>query len=242
MGTEQKSMTAMEARELLAKGWELTQRSMDLIGLPVPHYIHFQIEGTKQIRATRVAELDELAKAIGALDTDIGRLVQGMPALVSYDSDIERLGREKAALAELQKRAGRNGCPGSTTVIEALFPDVPVKKKTASEKAEIEKWLAIRKEAGLKIDPETAEVDWDYGNDFDPYGVWDEWEVPQEFEVVGRQRLGACSGKRCLGSFQRFARHRQRRVVGEASLADCFPRGLIPTALNIDLCPFPGRD
>ena len=135
-----------------------------LIGLPVPHYVHFQIEGTKQIRATRVAELDELAKAIGALDTDIGRLVQGMPALFSYDFDIERLGREKAALAELQKRAGRNGCPGSTTVIESLFPDIPVKKKTASEKAEIERWLAIRKEAGVKIDPETAEVDWDYGN------------------------------------------------------------------------------
>jgi hypothetical protein len=32
-------------------------------------------------------------------------------------------------------------------------------------------WLAIRKEAGLKIDPETAEVEWTYGNIGDPYGV-----------------------------------------------------------------------
>jgi hypothetical protein len=80
----------------------------------------------------------------------------------------------------------RSRCPGSTTVIEALFPDIPVKKKTASEKAEIEQWLAIRKEAGLKIDPETAEVDWNYGDICDPYGVCDEWELPEEFLCVGR--------------------------------------------------------
>jgi hypothetical protein len=35
----------------------------------------------------------------------------------------------------------------------------------------VEQWLAIRKEAGLKIDPKTAEVLWDYGNILDPYGV-----------------------------------------------------------------------
>jgi hypothetical protein len=71
---------------------------------------------------------------------------------------------------------------------EALCPDIPVKKKTASKKAEDEQWLAIRKEAGLTIDPQTAEVDWSYGLDLDPYGTCDEWELPEEFHQVGRQR------------------------------------------------------
>ena len=133
MSDEQKPMTA---RELLAKGWELTRESMALVGMPIPELYPFSDRRAKQIRATRVAKLDELAKAIGAIDEDIGRLVQGAPALNYTHSDIERLRQEKAALIELQKRAGRNGCPGSTTVIEALFPDIPVKKKTASEKAE----------------------------------------------------------------------------------------------------------
>ena len=67
-----------------------------------------------------------------------------------------------------------------------LFPDIPVKKKTSSEKAEIERWRAIRKEAALKIDRETAEVDWHYAQTLDPYGVCDEWELPEEFHQVGR--------------------------------------------------------
>jgi hypothetical protein len=31
-----------------------------------------------------------------------------------------------------------------------------------------EQWLAIRKQAGLQIDPETAEVHWQYGQVADP--------------------------------------------------------------------------
>jgi hypothetical protein len=51
-----KTMTSgqipMSARELLAKGWEFTQQSMALAGLPVPDCIHFQINGRRQIRAS----------------------------------------------------------------------------------------------------------------------------------------------------------------------------------------------
>jgi hypothetical protein len=35
----------------------------------------------------------------------------------------------------------------------------------------VEQWLAIRKEAALRIDPETAEVEWIYADIGDPYGV-----------------------------------------------------------------------
>jgi hypothetical protein len=46
-----------------------------------------------------------------------------------------------------------------------------------------DQWLALRKEAGLKIDPTTAELDWDYGQAGDPYGVRD---LAPEEQQVGR--------------------------------------------------------
>jgi hypothetical protein len=49
-----------------------------------------------------------------------------------------------------------------------------------------ESWLAIRKEAALEIDPETADVDWDYVQTLDPYGVHPDlreecWQVGREY-------------------------------------------------------------
>ncbi len=217
---EQKPMTA---RELLADGWELTTQSMALVGLTIPYHIHFHIDGVGQIRATRVAEVDDLARAIGAIDEDIGRLDRGAPALSFVDSDIERLRQDRAALTELQTRAGRSGCPGSTTVIESLFPDIPVKKKTASEKAEIEQWLAIRKEAALKIDPETAEVCSFYVQVLDPYGVRDEWELPEEFDCIGHEEFARSPGSDVWVSFSDlppavveriWAKHRSEIALG----------------------------
>jgi hypothetical protein len=55
-----------------------------------------------------------------------------------------------------------------------------------------EKWLAIRKEAGRKIDPETAEVMWEHGQVFDPYGV--EAELPVERDCIGRIYFARSSG------------------------------------------------
>jgi hypothetical protein len=47
-----------------------------------------------------------------------------------------------------------------------------------------EQWLATRVEAGRHIDPETAEVMWEYVQTLDPYGI--EPELPEEFQQVGR--------------------------------------------------------
>jgi hypothetical protein len=223
MSDEQKPMTA---RELFAKRWELTQQRMALVGMRIPDHIHFHIDGGGQIRATRVAELDDLARAIGALDEDIGRLDRGEPALSFRDPDIEELRQDRVALIELQKRAARGGCPGSTTVIEALFPDIPVKKKTASEKAEIEHWLAIRKEAGLKIDPETAEVDWKYAQTLDPYGVQDEWELPEEFEQVGREYFARSPGSGVWVSFDDLPDTVSGKLWEKHRSSIAFPAGL----------------
>ena len=223
MSDEQKPVTA---KELLAKGWELTRESMALVGLPIPEEIYFQTDGGNNGRVTRVAELDELAQAIGAIDEDIRRLVRGEPALNYRRSDVEQLRQEKSALVELQKRVGRNGCPGSTTVIEALFPDIPVKKKTASEKLETEQWLAVRKEAGLKIDPETAEVDWGYGLDLDPYGVYDEWELPKEFHQIGRQRWARSPGSDVWVHFSDLPDGVEEKLWTKHRSRIAFPAGL----------------
>jgi len=47
-----------------------------------------------------------------------------------------------------------------------------------------EKWLAIRREEGLKIDPSTAEVDWSYAQVCDPYGI--DPDLPEEYDCIGR--------------------------------------------------------
>src|SRR6266446_1696428 len=43
--------------------------------------------------------------------------------------------------------------------------------KQSADEIELEKWLEIRKKAGRKIDPETAEIFWNWGEIGDPYGV-----------------------------------------------------------------------
>ena len=53
-------------------------------------------------------------------------------------------------------------------------------------------WLASRKEAGLKIDPETTEVEWTYAQTLDPYGVYP--ELPEECWQVGREYFARSPG------------------------------------------------
>jgi hypothetical protein len=53
-------------------------------------------------------------------------------------------------------------------------------------------WLAARKEAGLKIDSETAEVDWCYAQTLDPYGIDD--DLPEECWQVGREYFARAPG------------------------------------------------
>jgi hypothetical protein len=55
-----------------------------------------------------------------------------------------------------------------------------------------EQWLAIRKQAGLQIDPETAEVHWQYGQVADPYGV--DPDLPEEYQCVGRNYFARSPG------------------------------------------------
>jgi hypothetical protein len=49
---------------------------------------------------------------------------------------------------------------------------------------EIEKFREIRSQAGLMIDPITAEVTWCYVQVMDPYGV--DPDLPEEYQCIGR--------------------------------------------------------
>jgi hypothetical protein len=165
MNSERKQTSASEveqmtAKEILVEGWRLTEAILALKGMVISYRIEFLIGGDCLTRATRVATLEELAKGIAALDNAIEHPSEHKASAMSpyLHLEFEQLHKQRDALVELQKRASHGGAPASTTVIEALFPEVPVKKKTAAEKAEVERWLAIRKEEALKIDPETAEV------------------------------------------------------------------------------------
>jgi hypothetical protein len=58
-------------------------------------------------------------------------------------------------------------------------------KATAGEKLAVDQWLAIRKEAGPRIDPEVAEVASWHAYTIDPYGVCS--DIPEEAQTFGRE-------------------------------------------------------
>jgi hypothetical protein len=68
-----------------------------------------------------------------------------------------------------------------------------------SDEMPVEQWLAIRKEAGLKIDPEIAEVMWGYGQILDPYGV--NPDLPDEASCIGRVYFARSPGSDIWVSF-----------------------------------------
>jgi hypothetical protein len=220
MNRDEERMTLNQG---LADAWRRTRATFALEFLEIPHTIEFQIDGATHIRATHFATLDELAKAVAALDEAIERRSEGKTSVTDLHRRF-KLEEQRDALAELQKRASQGGAPASTTVIEALFPDVPVQKRTPREEAEIEQWL---KEEGLKIDPETAEVDWWYVQTVDPYGVLDKWELPEEFDCVGREYFARAPGSDVWVWFgdlpeQTVERLRQR---GKSAFVEWWPFG-----------------
>jgi hypothetical protein len=230
MDGDQEWMSAeqMTPKQILAEGWRLTRAILALKGMEIPDTIHFQINRANQIRATRVATLEDLGKAIAALDEAIEHRSQDVSSIKGLHRQIEteELNKERDALAELRKRAGRGGDPPSTTVIEALFPDLPVRKKTPAEKAEIEEWLAIRKEEGRKINPETAEVDWIYADPSDPYGVLDEWELPEEWQCVGREYFARSPGSEIWVEFGDLPDETRDKLWKRHGHKLAFPAGL----------------
>jgi hypothetical protein len=232
MNSEQKHASVSEMdmtpNKVLAEGWRRTRATLALKGMEIPYTIEFLADGARHIRATRVATLEELAKGVAALDDAIEHPSEHNASVMSpyLHLQFEQLHKDREALVELQKRASQGGVPASATVIEALFPDVPVKKKTAAEKEEIEHWLAIRKKEALRVAPETAEVTWWYAQTLDPYGVLDEWELPEEFHQVGREYFARAPGSKIWVEFGDLPAETRKHLWNRDSCKLDFPAGL----------------
>ena len=67
-----------------------------------------------------------------------------------------------------------------------------MRSDAVDDQIRVEEWLAIRKEAGLKIVPETAEVFWKHGYVLDPYGV--DRNMPEECRQIGRLYFASSQG------------------------------------------------
>jgi hypothetical protein len=66
------------------------------------------------------------------------------------------------------------------------------------QESDVEQWHAIRKEAGLKINPKSAEVECRYAQTLDPYGIYP--DLPEECQQVGRE-TSPDPPKRHMGPF-----------------------------------------
>jgi hypothetical protein len=93
-----------------------------------------------------------------------------------------------------------------------------------SEKANVEEWLAIRKEEGLKIDPDTAEVTWHYAQTLDPYGV--DQNLTEECQQIGREYFARSSGSNIWVHFHDLPEETRDALWERHESKLAFPAGL----------------
>ena len=88
----------------------------------------------------------------------------------------------------------------------------------------VEQWLQIRKEEGRKIDPDIAEVMWDYALTLDPYGVYP--DLPEECQQVGRGYFARSPGSDMWVSFYDLPDETRRRLWERHKSKLAFPAGV----------------
>ena len=106
-----------------------------------------------------------------------------------------------------------------------------IKSKQSVEEMKVKKWLAIRKEAGRKIDPETAEVCWIYAQTFDPYGIYP--ELPEMYQQVGREYFARSPGSDIWVLFRALPGDTSNALWEKHKRCLAFPAGL-PSLAEID--------
>jgi hypothetical protein len=102
-----------------------------------------------------------------------------------------------------------------------------------TEEMTVEQWLAIRKEAGLKIDPETAEVDWKYAYTLDPCGVHP--DLPEEYQQIGREYFARSPGSDIWVNFDDLLKATRDALWERNKRKLAFPAGLEGLESH---CPF----
>jgi hypothetical protein len=124
--------------------------------------------------------------------------------------------------------------PGSD--IWVAFTDLPVstanalcskhgiKRRESGEEIERDEFIRVRKLAGLRIDPDTAEVDWHHGLDMDPYGI--DPDLPEECRQVGRQRFARSPDSDIWVHFHDLPVATRDALFKKHTKQICFPGGL----------------
>jgi hypothetical protein len=89
---------------------------------------------------------------------------------------------------------------------------------------EIEQWLQARKDEGLRIDPETAEVTWTYAQTLDPYGIYG--DLPEECRQVGREYFARSPGREIWVHFHDLPDETREKLWQMHRSELAFPAGL----------------
>ena len=96
---------------------------------------------------------------------------------------------------------------------------------TNGDELPVEQWLAIRKEAGLRIDPATADVMWCHRFTIDPYDVYE--DIAGEQQVVGRVYFACAPGSDIWVCFYDLPTKTRDRLWEMHRSRLCFPAGIL---------------
>ena len=88
----------------------------------------------------------------------------------------------------------------------------------------IQKNFSGRSEEALRIDPTTAEVDWEYGQVMDPYGI--DPDLPDELQCVGRIYFARSPGSSVWVCFYDLPEEIREALWERHSRTLAFPAGL----------------
>ena len=79
-------------------------------------------------------------------------------------------------------------------------------------------------------------MDWSYAQTLDPYGVWDEWELPEEFHQVGREYWARAPGSDVWVHFSDLPKTVEEMIWATHRSRIAFPAGLegMPARANDD--------
>lgn len=89
---------------------------------------------------------------------------------------------------------------------------------------ELKEFRSIRKKAGQHIDPATADVDWEYGQPADPYGI--NPDLPEEARQVGRLYFARAPGSDIWVSFYDLPEATRTALWEKHKHELAFPAGL----------------
>ena len=124
-------------------------------------------------------------------------------------------------LGELPGETQRRLWAMRRAALHEAFLDTPIHDGSGLT---IRQWLQIRKDEAMRIVPETAEVDWSYVLDFDPYGIG--LKLSPEESQVGRGYFARNQGSDIWVLFRDLPEETRRRLWDMHSSELAFPAGL----------------